>query len=107
VILFSLVYRQAELLTNVIRSVVNGTIKAEILRPGVREGVGTIIENAPLMVKIPAEARECLAALQRSFKERKMRIPDDLVMGRQNAAKAIDPKSVVDGGTHPCLNRRA
>jgi basic membrane lipoprotein Med (substrate-binding protein (PBP1-ABC) superfamily) len=107
VILFSLVYRQAELLTNVIRSVVNSTIKADILRPGVSEGVGTIIENRSLMARIPGEARDCLAALQRSFTDRKMKIPDDRVMGRQNAAKAIDPKSVVEGGAHPCLNRRA
>jgi basic membrane lipoprotein Med (substrate-binding protein (PBP1-ABC) superfamily) len=106
VILFSVVYRQAELISSIIRAVVNRTIKAEIMRPGVREGVGTLIENQPLMATIPAEARECLRTLQQSFKDGKMRIPDDRVMGKQNAAKTMDPKTAVEGGAHPCLNKR-
>ncbi len=106
VILFSVVYRQAELLSNIIRAVVNRTIRAEIMRPGVREGVGTLIENPPLMATIPADARECLRAFQQTFKDGKMRIPDDRVMGKQSAAKTLDPKSVVEGGAHSCLNKR-
>lgn len=107
VILLSVVYRQAELISSIIRAVVNRTIKAEIRRPGVREGVGTLIENPPLMATIPADAKECLRALQQSFKDGKMRIPDDRVMGKQNAAKSMDPKSAIEGGVHPCLNKRS
>jgi len=107
VILFSVVYRQAELISTIIRAVVNRSIKAEIMRPGVREGVGTLIENQSLMATTPAEARECLRALRQSFKDGKMRIPDDRVMGKQNAARAMDPKTAVEGGAHPCLNKRS
>ncbi len=65
-----------------------------------------MIENPPLMATIPADARECLRTLQQTFKEGKLRIPDDRVMGKQNAAKNMDPKSAVEGGAHPCLNKR-
>ena len=27
--------------------------------------------------------------------------------GKQNVAKDMDPASVIEGGTHPCLNKRA
>lgn len=106
VIMLSVVYRQAELISNLIRTVVDRTAKGGVLAPGVKEGVGTLIENASLMATVPAEAKECLRALQQSFKDGKMRIPDDRVMGKQNAATTIDPKSVIEGGVHPCLSKR-
>ena len=41
------------------------------------------------------------------FDEGKMRIPDDRIIAKQNAAKTIDTASVIEGGKHPCLNRRS
>jgi hypothetical protein len=33
-------------------------------------------------------------------------VPAQRVIGRQNAGKTIDPKSLLVSGTHPCLNKR-
>jgi basic membrane protein A len=105
-ILGSVLFNQAKVIANEIASVVNGTAKGEIIEPGVKEGVGTLVENKPLMATIPNEARECLRLIQQSYAEGKMRIPADRIMGRQNGAKDVDTKTVVAGGTHPCLNKR-
>ena len=63
-------------------------------------------ENKSLLAKVPSEARECLQLIVQAFDEGKMRIPDDRIIAKQNAAKSIDTASVVEGGKHPCLNKR-
>jgi basic membrane protein A len=106
-ILGSVVFEQAHIVSGIIKSVVNGTAKGGVIEPGVKEKLGTLVENKALLAKVPAEARECLQLIQQSFDEGKMRIPDDRIIAKQNAAKTIDTASVVEGGKHPCLNRRS
>jgi basic membrane protein A len=106
-ILGSVVFEQAHIVSGIIKSVVNGTAKGGVIEPGVREKLGTLVENNALLAKVPAEARECLQLIQQSFDEGKMRIPDDRIIAKQNAAKTIDTASVIEGGKHPCLNRRS
>jgi basic membrane protein A and related proteins len=105
-IIASLVYNQAGVIKAIIKSVVDGTAKGGILEPGVKEGVGTFIENAALIAKLAEDARSCLKLVQKSFDDGQMQIPGDDVMGRQGGAKEIDTRTVVAGGTHPCLNKR-
>jgi basic membrane protein A and related proteins len=106
-ILGSVVFTQSQIIAEVIKSVVNGTGRGHVIEPGVREGVGTFVENAALLQSVPAEARECLQLVRQSFDRGQMRVPDDRVIAKQNAAKSIEPASAVEGGTHPCLNKRA
>ena len=49
---------------------------------------------------------QCLALIVQSFNEGRMRVPDDRIIAKQNAAISIDTTSVVEGGKHPCLNKR-
>jgi basic membrane protein A len=105
-VLASVVFRQAPIILAVIKSVVDGSAKGRIIEPGVKEGVGTLIQNGPLMEKMPAGARECVQLIEQSFAEGKIHLPEDRVIGRQNSAKDIDPASVVAGGAHPCLKKR-
>lgn len=106
-VLGSVVFEQAHIISDIIKSVVNGTAKGQVIEPGVKDRVGIFVENKPLLAKIPAEARECLQLIVQSFNEGKMRIPDDRIIAKQNAALSIDTTSVVDGGMHPCLNKRS
>ena len=105
-ILGSVVFEQAHIISSIIKSVVNGTAKGEVIEPGVKERVGILAQNTALLAKVPADARECLQLILQSFDEGKMRIPDDRIIAKQNAAKTIDTASVVEGGKHPCLNKR-
>jgi basic membrane protein A and related proteins len=105
-VLGSVVFEQAHIIAGIIKSVVNGTAKGEVIEPGVKERVGILVENKPLLAKVPAEARECLALIVQSFNEGRMRVPDDRIIAKQNAAISIDTTSVVEGGKHPCLNKR-
>jgi hypothetical protein len=86
--------------------VVDGTANGHVTEPGVKEGVGVLVQNKPLIAKVPNEARECLELVQRSFAEGEMQIPNDRVIAKQNAAKDVDTSSVVVGGKHACLNKR-
>ncbi len=106
-VLGSVVFGQAPIILSVIKSVVNKTAKGEIIEPGVKEGVGTLVRNTALLAKMPADVRECVGLVEQSFAEGKMRVPEDRVIGRQNSAKDIDPSTAVVGGTHPCLKKRA
>jgi basic membrane protein A len=106
-ILGSVVFEQAHIISSIIKSVVNGTAKGEVIEPGVKERVGILAQNTALLAKVPADARECLQLILQSFDEGKMRIPDDRIIAKQNAAKIIDTASVVEGGKHPCLNKRS
>jgi len=106
-VLGSVVFEQAHIISDIIKSVVNGTAKGQVIEPGVKERVGIFVENKPLLAKIPAEARECLQLIVQSFNQGKMRIPDDRIIAKQNAALLIDTTSVVEGGMHPCLNKRS
>jgi len=105
-ILGSVVFEQAHIIAGIIRSVVNGTAKGEVIEPGVKEGVGILAENKALLAKVPEAARQCLDLIVKSFKDGQMRIPDDRIIAKQNAAKTIDTATVVEGGQHPCLNKR-
>jgi basic membrane protein A and related proteins len=105
-LLGSVVFEQAHIISTIIKSVVNGSANGQVMEPGVKERVGIFVENAPLLAKVPPEARECLHLVIQSFNEDKMRIPDDRIIAKQNAAVSIDTASVVEGGKHPCLNRR-
>ena len=105
-ILGSVVFTQSHIIEGIIKSVVDGTAKGRVTEPGVKEGVGVLVQNKPLMAKIPAEARECLGLVEASFAKGEMQIPDDRVIAKQNAAKTIDTSSVIAGGKHPCLNKR-
>jgi basic membrane protein A len=105
-VLGSVVFEQAHIISAIIKSVVNGTAKGEVIEPGVKERVGILAENKSLLAKVPSEARECLQLIVQAFDEGKMRIPDDRIIAKQNAAKSIDTASVVEGGKHPCLNKR-
>jgi basic membrane protein A and related proteins len=96
-VLGSVVFRQAPIILSVIKSVVNGTAKEQ--KPGVKEGLGTLVQNSALMAHMPAAAPECVNLIEESFAERNMRIPEDQVIGRQNAAKDIDPATAAAGGT--------
>ena len=58
------------------------------------------------MEKVPAEARECMALIRQGIVNGDIKVPAQRVIGRQNAGKAIDPKSLLASGTHPCLNKR-
>jgi basic membrane protein A len=105
-VLGSVVFGQAPIILSVIKSVVNGTAKGQIIEPGVKEGVGTLVQNSALMAQVPSAARECVNLIEQSFAEGRMRMPEDRMIGRQNAAKDIDPATAVAGGTHPCLKKR-
>ena len=105
-LLGSVVFEQAHIISTIIKSVVDGSAKGQVMEPGVKERVGIFVENAPLLAKVPPEARECLQLVVQSFNEDKIRIPDDRIIAKQNAAVSIDTASVVEGGKHPCLNRR-
>jgi basic membrane lipoprotein Med (substrate-binding protein (PBP1-ABC) superfamily) len=106
VILGSLLYNQATLVSNLIKSVASGQAKGEVQEPGLRQEVGTFVENATLMQNVPAEARECMALVRRGIVDGSIQVPAQRVIGRQNAGKTIDPKTLVASGTHPCLNKR-
>jgi basic membrane protein A len=106
VILGSILYNQATLVSNLIKSVASGTAKGEVQEPGISQGVGTFVENAALMQNVPAEARECMNLIRQGIVDGTIKVPGQRIIGRQNAGKTIDPKSVLVGGTHPCLNKR-
>jgi basic membrane protein A len=106
VILASVLYSQARLLATLIKSVVSGEARGEVQEPGISVGVGTLVENESLMAKIPAEARECMHLVFKDIDTGKLRIPDQRTMGRQNAAKGMDPKVVLTSDSHPCFNKR-
>jgi basic membrane protein A and related proteins len=107
VILGSLLYNQATLVLNLIKSVASGTAKGEVQEPGISQGVGTFVENPALMQNIAAEAKECMELVRKSILDESIKVPSQRVMGRQNAARTIDTKSVVPSGSHPCLNKRS
>jgi basic membrane protein A and related proteins len=106
VILASVLYNQARLVEALIKSVVSGKAKGGIEEPGISVGVGTLAENEPLMATIPAEARECTQLVFKDIEAGKLHIPDQLTMGRQNAAKTMDPKIVLTSGSNPCFDKR-
>jgi basic membrane lipoprotein Med (substrate-binding protein (PBP1-ABC) superfamily) len=105
-ILGSVVFSQSRVIEGIIKSVVDGSVKGHVSEPGVKEGVGELVENKQLMTKVPAEARNCLQLIEESFAKGQLHIPNDRVIAKQNAAKTIDTSSVVEGGKHPCLNKR-
>jgi basic membrane protein A and related proteins len=107
VILGSLLYNQATLVLNLIKSVTSGTAKGEVQEPGISQGVGTFVENPALMQNISAEAKECMELVRKGILDGTIKVPSQRVMGRQNAAKAIDTKSILAGESHPCLNKRS
>jgi basic membrane protein A and related proteins len=106
-IIASVIYSQAQVVKGIIKSVVDGTAKGEILEPGVKEGVGMFVENGPLLAKLPEDVRSCLKLVRQSFEDGQMLIPGEKVMARQGGAKDVDTTTVVAGGTHPCLNKRS
>lgn len=106
-ILGSVVFTQSHIISGIIKQAVSGSAKGHVMEPGVKEGVGTLVQNTELMAKIPAEARECMNLVLQSFNEGKMKIPDDRVIAKQNAARTIDTASIVENGKHPCLNKRS
>jgi basic membrane protein A len=105
-ILVSVLYSQARLVQTMIESVVSGSAKGGIQEPGISVGVGTLIENKSLMDTIPAEARDCMHVVYNDIKAGKLHIPDQITLGRQNSAKAIDPKIVLTSESHPCFKKR-
>jgi basic membrane protein A and related proteins len=107
VILGSLLYNQATLVLNLIKSVASGTAKGEVQEPGISQGVGTFVENAALMQGIPAEARECMLLVRQGILDEAIKVPGQRIMGRQNAGRTIDTKSILVSGSHPCLNKRS
>jgi basic membrane protein A len=107
VILGSLLYNQATLVQNLIKSVTSGTAKGEVQEPGISQGVGTFVENPALMQNIAAEAKECMELVRKGILDETIKVPSQRVMGRQNAARTIDTKSVLVSGSHPCLNKRS
>jgi basic membrane protein A and related proteins len=107
VILASILYSQARLISGLIKSVVSGEAKGGVLEPGISVGVGNLAENKELMAKVPAEARECMALVFKDIESGKLKIPEQRILGRQNAAKTIDPKVVLTGNSHPCMNKRS
>ena len=106
VILASILYNQAKLISTVIKSVVSGTASGGIQEPGIALGVGTIVENGPLMATIPADAIECMHLVSNSIVDGSIRVPSQVALGREGAAKAMDPKMVIPSGTHACFNKR-
>jgi basic membrane protein A len=105
-ILVSVLYSQARLVQTLIRSVVDGTAHSGISEPGLSVGVGTLVENKSLMETIPAEARDCMHLVYKDIETGKLKVPDQITLGRQNSAKAIDPKVVLTSGSHPCFDKR-
>ena len=105
-ILVSVLYSQARLVQTLIKSVVDGTAKSGISEPGLSVGVGTLVENKSLMETIPAEARDCMHLVYKDIETGKLKVPDQITLGRQNSAKAIDPKVVLTSGNHPCFDKR-
>jgi basic membrane protein A and related proteins len=106
VILGSLLYNQATLVSNLIKSVASGAAKGEVQEPGINQDVGTFVENSALMQNVPVEARECMALIRQGIIDGSIKVPAQRVIGRQNAGKTIDPKSLLVSGAHPCLNKR-
>jgi basic membrane protein A and related proteins len=106
-ILASVLYSQGRLLQTLIKSVVTGTAQGEVEEPGIKVGVGTIVENSPLMAEIPAEARDCMHMVYKDIDSGTLRIPDQITLGRQDAAKSMDPKIVLTAETHPCFGKRS
>jgi basic membrane protein A and related proteins len=106
VVLGSLLYNLSGVIQKMVESTAEGNAEGGLVKPGVKDGVGTFAANDALMATVPAEANSCLLLVQKSFAAGAMQIPDDKIMGRQDGAKTIDTKSVVSGGIHPCLNKR-
>lgn len=107
-ILASVLYNQARLVQTLIESVVSGTAHGEIEHPGISAGVGTLVENENLSSVIPPDARKCTQLVFKAIEAGTLRIPSDEVLGRQNAAKTIDPKIVLTGGSNnPCYDKRS
>ncbi len=107
VILGSVLFGQERAISNIIKSVVDGTAKGGLLEPGVRDGVGNFVANPALIGSVSKDAATCLRAIEESFAHDQMRIPSDKIMGRQNGGKDVDTKAIVAGGVHPCLNKRS
>ena len=106
VILGSVLFNQTTLLQNIVEQVAAGTAKGGIIHPGLKQGVGFMVPNEPLMATIPAEARECMRLVQQAIIDGTIIIPDDTVIGHPNAAKSIDTATLAKDPSAPCLNKR-
>jgi basic membrane protein A len=106
-IVASVLYSQARLVQGMITSVASGKAKGEILEPGISEGVGSLVENKPLFDALPKDAQECTHLVFADIEKGKLKIPDQITMGKQNAAKSMDPKIVLTSDSHPCFNKQS
>jgi basic membrane protein A len=108
VILGSLLFNQTLLLEQVVESVAAGNAKSGYIHPGLKQGVGTFVKNAPLMATIPEAARTCMTLVRQAILDDQITLPGDPVIGHQNAAKTIDTKSLLTGGpASPCLDKKS
>jgi basic membrane protein A and related proteins len=107
-LLTSVLYQQGAFLTKVIDDARAGKLeKSSAFKPGLKEGVGTLAPFRELDSQVPAKAKECLKTLQDDIIAGKVKIPGTDVMGKERAGRDIDTKSLVTGGTHPCLNAKS
>jgi basic membrane protein A len=102
----SVTYKQDKALTDVIRRVAGGSMKGEFVNPGLKDGVGQVALNMALGPRLSDDARSCLNLLQQSFTDGKLHVPATEALGKDGSGKTIDTKSVIEGGSHPCLNKR-
>jgi basic membrane lipoprotein Med (substrate-binding protein (PBP1-ABC) superfamily) len=90
-----------------VEQVAAGTAQGGITHPGLRQGVGFMVENAALMAGIPEEAKACIQQVRQAIIDGTITLPDEAIIGHPNAAKTIDTKSLVTGPPSPCLNKRS
>jgi basic membrane protein A len=107
VILGSVLFNTTNIMAKLVEDVATGNAKAGIVYPGLKDGVGNMVENAPLIANIPAEARECMKTVRQQILDGQIVVPGDDVLGKQNSSQSVDTKSLVVGGASTCLNKRS
>jgi basic membrane protein A and related proteins len=107
VILGSVLFNTTNILAKLVEDVAIGNAKAGIIYPGLKDGVGDMVENAPLIATIPADARECMKSVRQQILDGQIVVPGDDVLGKQNSSQSVDTKALVVGGASTCLNKRS
>lgn len=104
VILTSVLYNQGQTLTEIIEAAESGELEDyPAFTPGLADGVGILAPYYDLDSVIPQDAKECVEQTQADIIAGKIVVAGIDVLGVEGAGEEIDPASMVEGGTHPCL----